>query len=693
MFVQQREAGGKVGIAVPLIRTEFPHAVECLENIWVPLADGTRLAAKVWRPADGGRYPAILEYLPYRKRDGTRGRDQAMHMYLAGHGYACIRLDIRGTGDSEGLISDEYTVQEQQDGVEAIAWIAAQDWCDGQVAMIGISWGGFNGLQIAALQPPALKTVISLGSTDDRYATDVHYIGGCLSKDNFDWSATMLASNDQPPDPAIVGKGWRDAWQARMEANSPWILAWLAHQRRDDYWKQGSVCEDFSRIRVPVYAVSGWADNYSESVPRLMAGLTCARRGLIGPWAHSFPFDVTVGPAIDWLAEVVRWCDHWLKGQDTGIMDEPMLRVWMQEAVPPQTCYLERPGRWVGEAAWPSARIRDRVLHLNSGGRLADRADGVEEVAIKSPLWVGLAAGEVGRYGDDADWPTDQREDDAGSLVFLGAVLEERTEILGAPRVTFGFASDKPLALVAVRLNDVAPDGASTRVTVGLLNLTHRNGHEVPEALNPGEWYEATVELDDIAHAFPAGHRIAVSISTVYWPIAWPSPELVRLRVRTGESTLSLPVRPVDPGDAGLREFGPAIAAANTPVSHAPVEPSHPRRVTRDLLSGRMTVDFPRWTYAVRFEDIDTSQTSTGSARYEVTEGDPLSATLTTEYRVETRRPDPTVGQDSTVGHHSTGRLSCDATHFRLDVAVRVWENGEQVFSREWHERIARDHI
>ena len=270
-----------------MIRTDFPYPVEVTENLFIPLPDGTRLAAKLWRPAGQGAHPVILEYLPYRKHDGTRGRDQGMHMYLAGHGYACLRVDIRGTGESEGVLHDEYSPQEQEDGCDLIAWIAQQAWCDGQVAMIGISWGGFNGLQIAARQPPALKTVIAVGFTDDRYATDVHYIGGCLSKDNLDWSGTMVAGMDLPPDPAQHGDRWREIWQQRIEANRPWGLTWLAHQRRDDYWRQGSVCEDFSAIKIPVYAVSGWADNYSEAVPRLLAGMTAPCRGLVGPWAHS----------------------------------------------------------------------------------------------------------------------------------------------------------------------------------------------------------------------------------------------------------------------------------------------------------------------------------------------------------------------------------------------------------------------
>ena len=670
------------------VRTEFPYPVAVTENLFIALPDGTRLAAKLWQPQGAGPVPAILEYLPYRKHDGPRIRDNAMHEYLAGHGYACIRVDIRGTGESDGLITDEYTVQEQSDGCDLIAWIAAQGWCDGQVAMIGISWGGFNGLQIAARQPPALKTIITVGSTDDRYATDIHWVGGCLSKDNFDWSSTMFAHNDLPPDPAIAGVGWREIWMDRIRANRPWMLEWLAHQRRDAYWKQGSVCEDFSRITIPVYAVSGWADNYSEAVPRLLAGLAGPRLGLVGPWAHSYPFDVTIAPAIGWLQEVLRWCDHWMKGQTTGIMDEPMYRVWMQEGVPPQTCYRDRPGRWVGEPSWPSPHIEMRKLHLNAGGRLAPQPAPVEAVPICSPLWVGLTAGEVGRYGEDADWAGDQREDDGGSLVFLSAPLEARTEILGAPLVHLRFASDKPLALVSVRLNDVAPDGRSTRVGIGLLNLTHRNGHEFPVPLVPGEITAATVEMEDTAYVFAPGHRLAVSVSTTYWPIAWPSPELATLTIHTGESHLILPVRPPRPSeDAALRPFDPPESAADTPHRHGQVEAAAIRQVTRDLLSGRMVVDFPRWTGVTEMPDIATTFRTEGLSRYEITGDDPLSAVTTTRFRIRVERA------GTSAEHFSEGRLSCDATHFRVEMDVTIREQDEVIFTRHWDERIARDHV
>ena len=305
------------------IRSDLPRPVRELENVWIPMADGTRLAARVWLPEDSEvePVPAILEYIPYRKNDWTWLRDSTMHPYFAGHGYACVRVDLRGAGDSDGILLDEYLEQEQDDGVEALAWIAAQPWCTGAVGMFGISWGGFNGLQVAARRPPALKTVITLCSTDDRYADDVHYMGGCvLGVDMLPWAAAMHVWNGTPPDPANVGGDWREIWLRRLKETPPYIEAWLAHQRRDAYWQHGSVCEDFSAIECPVYAIGGWVDGYSNAILRLLEGLPGMSKGLIGTWGHGFPHDAFPGPQIGFLQECLRWWDRWLKGEENGVL-------------------------------------------------------------------------------------------------------------------------------------------------------------------------------------------------------------------------------------------------------------------------------------------------------------------------------------------------------------------------------------
>ena len=227
----------------------LPRAVREIENLWIPLSDGTRLAARLWLPEDAERapVPALLEYLPYRKRDGTAERDALTHPYLAGHGYAAVRVDIRGSGESDGLLSDEYSLQEQDDALEVIAWLAAQPWCSGTVGMFGISWGGFNALQVAARRPPALKAIVTLCSTDDRYRDEVHYMGGAKLDAGFGWAGFFFADMCHPPDPALVGERWRAMWLTRLQ-NLPLLLErWLTHQHRDAYWRHGSAAATTAR--------------------------------------------------------------------------------------------------------------------------------------------------------------------------------------------------------------------------------------------------------------------------------------------------------------------------------------------------------------------------------------------------------------------------------------------------------------
>ena len=320
-----------------------------IEDMGIVMSDGTRLSARVWMPgsAEIKPVPVILEYLPYRKRDGTCARDALTHPWFASHGYVCMRVDMRGNGDSEGLMLDEYTAQEQSDAVEVINWAASQPWCNGSVGMMGISWGGFNGLQVAALQPEPLKAIITLCSTVDRFADDIHYKGGALLGENLGWAATMLSYSSRAPDPALVGDKWRDMWLERLE-NEPHLLEpWLEHQHRDDYWKHGSVCEDFSAIKAATLAIGGWGDAYKNAVQKLVENLDAPAKGIIGPWIHKYPHFAVPEPRIGFLQEAKRWWDKWLKGIETGVEDDPDLRLYLMESEPPRAWYLERKGRWI----------------------------------------------------------------------------------------------------------------------------------------------------------------------------------------------------------------------------------------------------------------------------------------------------------------------------------------------------------
>lgn len=669
------------------IRKDLPFLVETIEHTWIPMPNGLRLAARIWLPqlAENDAIPAIFEYIPYRRRDSTRARDDAMHGYFAGHGYACVRVDIRGSGDSEGMLEDEYLQSELDDGVAVIDWISRQPWCNGSVGMIGISWGGFNGLQIAALRPPALKAIVSVCSTDDRYADDVRHMGGCLLGDNLSWASTMFAYNSLPPDPAIVGASWRDMWFERLRGSGLWLAKWLRHQRRDAYWRHGSVCEDWDAVQCPVLAVSGWADGHSNAVFRLLRHLRVPRLGLVGPWSHKYPHQGVPGPAIGFLQECLRWWDCWLKGVETGIMQEPSLRAWMQDSVPPTTYYPERPGRCVGESTWPSANIEELSYQLEWPGVLRDGASGGERriMEVQSPLSVGLFAGKWCSYAATPDLPHDQREEDGGALVFTSLPLREPLEILGAAVADLTLSADRPVAMIAVRLSDVQPDDQATRVTYGLLNLTHREGSAHPTPLTPGRQYRVAVKLNDVAQHFPAGHRLRLSISTSYWPLAWPPPEPVRLSIESEASRLVLPKRRERGGDAEIA-FSPAEGAPSC-VKQEQTEPHHNWRVIRDLATDTSTLEVINDDGTVYFPDLDLELQRRALEWYRYQGTDFCSVRGETSWERSLRRGDWSV--------HTVTRtfLTSTPTHFRVHAQLDAYEGERRVYADTWNADIIRD--
>jgi uncharacterized protein len=611
-----------------------------ISHVWVPMSDGCRLAARAWLP-DGPNInpvPAVLEYIPYRKSDATVERDAQIHPYFAARGYASIRVDLRGSGDSDGILLDEYLPQELDDAIDVLAWIEQQPWCDGAIGMIGKSWGGFSGLQVAARRPPQLRAVISVCSTDDRYEDDVHYIGGCvLGSDMLSWASTMLAFNARPPDPKILGDAWRRTWLDRLARTPHFVEEWLSHQRRDSYWRHGSVCEDYAAITCPVFMVGGWADAYTDAVLRFLAGCPAPRKGLIGPWSHNYPHDAIPGPSIGFLQECVRWWAHWLRGEDSGIMDEPMLRVWMQDAVEPRPFHALRPGRWVAERVWPSPEVDRSRLFVNTNS-LTRTAGAAVTRTIASNEASGSDAGTWIGWGRTSDGAPDQRHEDAVALCFESEPLEDDVEILGAATVTLGLAADQPLAVVAVRLCDVNDAGASLLVTRGVLNLTHRHGHATPVPVVPGVSEPVRIELKAAAHRFRAGHRLRLAVSAAYWPWVWPSPKPVTLTITCGQaSVLELPVRASRAEDSELPEFGPpetGPAADVTPLATSPAC----RELRIDIGSGRREIvnDFDFFGARRLADGLEYRESA--QDRFTVVPGDPLSARTESRWTIEIGR-------------------------------------------------------
>jgi uncharacterized protein len=641
-----------------VIVATFPRAVREIEHTLIPLRDGTKLAARIWLPDDAVQnpVPAILEYLPYRKRTGTYERDALTHPYFAGHGYAAVRVDIRGSGESDGLLSDEYARQEQDDALEVIAWLAAQPWCSGAVGMMGISWGGFNALQVAARRPPALKAIITVCSTDDRYRDDVHYMGGAPLRANFGWASFLFGAMCHPPDPVLVGDRWRTMWLERLHNLPLFIEPWVRRQWRDAYWKHGSVCEDYRAIQCPVYAVGGWTDGYTNAIPRLLEHLTVPRKGLIGPWAHAYPHVALPGPQIGFLQEALRWWDHWLKDVDTGVMAEPMLRAWMTESVTPAPYHEELPGRWIAEPSWPPSNVVAHRLFFTDDGLRTDR-NSLTPRTVCSPQTVGRDAGSWCPFGRSADQAGDQQEDDARSLVFETPSLETRIEILGAPVVTLDIAVDQPLANLAVRLCDVHPDAASLRVSYGIMNLAHRDGDETPAPLVPGHRYTVLIKLNDAGAALPAGHRIRVAISTAYWPMIWPTP--VNATVTVFGGSLELPVR--------------VPAAADALLAPMPDPETAPPEPTTNVRPG-----------VVRIDRLGLELATDSSFKSHIDEDDPLSAAVE-------MRQSQTISRGAWRTRIETQmRMSCTHDAFLLRAEMRAYEADVEVCRREWDRSVPR---
>jgi uncharacterized protein len=672
------------------VRTEFPCPVRVIKHEWIRMPDGCRLAARIWLPegAEHAPVPAIFEYVPYRKNDGLVLRDAPIHHYFAGHGYASVRVDLRGTGDSDGILEDEYLPLEQEDGLAVIRWLAAQPWCSGKVGIIGKSWGGFNGLQIAAHHPPELAAVISVASTDDRYADDVHYMGGCLlAWAALPWASTMLAYNALPPDPVVVGEEWRKTWRERLEKTPPYIDAWVAHQRRDEFWRQGSVCEDFGAIHCPVYMVGGWTDSYRNAILRFLEGYPGPCKGLIGPWGHDYPEDGAPGPAIGFLQEAVRWWDHWLKGHDNGVMDEPTLRAWMPQAWRPSTGHLTQAGRWLAADGWPAKAEADtRSFRLGQGTLSPAELDGASgggaELRIRGAESAAGDLGQWGGHGNALEFPGDQRPEDGVSLTFDTEPLAEPVEILGFPIARLELAADQPLALVAVRLCDVWPDGASTLITRGLKNLTHRANDAHPEPLVPGKSYVVDVPLNAIGYQVPAGHRLRLAVSPTYWPWAWPSPEGVTLSLFTSGSSVDLPVW-TDPGEhVPPAHFAEPERAPMPP--HARLPGNSAREVRRDVATGTVQV-ISAGNDGHRLLDDGLEYRERERDLFQITEGVPLSAIVECErvFSVERGEWQVTVRTAST--------MSATATTFQVTNVLDAYEGDQRVFAKTWHSEVPRD--
>lgn len=681
--------------------SEPVHRVAALRDVRIPVSDGLELSANLWLPeprADGtgpDRFPAILEMIPYRKDDWRAATDESRGEYLAARGYAFCRLDVRGTGSSPGIALDEYTARETKDGFEAVEWLAAQPWSNGRVGMWGISYGGFTAIQVALLRPPHLAAIVPMMATDDRYTDDVHYLGGCATVSELSqYAVSMVGMNAMPPRPEFRGAGWTDEWRDRLERTPIWLFEWLRQQHDGPYWRQGSLAPHWDRLVTPTFLIGGWMDEYVDAALRMLERCTNApRRALVGNWVHSTPDDAYPGPTVDWLHELVRFFDHWLKGLDNGIMDEPGLVAFRHEWAPPDPFPATWPGAWIAEPRWPPADLTATELRLAGGplpllGQLLDATTAPTGPAVerlRHRATIGTRAGLSWGAGSQPNGlARDLRPDDALVPTFTSDPLPREIDVLGRPDIVLAWESPVSVATAVVRLEDVAPDGTPFQVSAGILNLTHRASHEHPEPLEPGAVTDVRIGLRATAHRFAAGHRIRVSVASAMWPVVWPSPAPAEHKLHVGGSSaarLILPTLPPDRAAAGvppLKTTAPALREVGEERGEPPVW-----EVVEDVIAGTVTVRTSEFGESVLPDGRTTLYTG---ERLEMTasDADPAHARMANEVVYRLRED----GREVLV--EADGATTTTATDFRMTVALRVFLDRAPFFERDWDETIPR---
>ena len=646
-----------------------------MESVWIPMKDGVRLAGTLYMP-DGAKpsekFPALLDYLPYRKDDSTAAGDYPKNAYFARRGYVAARVDIRGFGSSEGRPTDrEYSEQEQLDGEQVIHWLATQPWSNGKVGMYGISWGGFNALQMAMRNPPELKAIIATDATEELFHDDIHYIDGLMHVDEFELNMDMAPGMTGAPEYTLENK----VLGPRFDA-APWSLEYFEHQRDGPFWREP--VRSLNEIKVPCFLIGGLADGYRDSIPRMLEQVTAPVKALIGPWNHSYPNDADFGPRIEWREDAVRWWDYWLKGRDTGVLQDPKLVIYMRHWFPPDPNLGAVPGEWRAETGWPPHGQKQSLLYLQPNHVLYAESAPSDTHRLKYVPSIGVEAGFW--WGELL---SDQRPVDAFSLVYDSAPLIEEVAIMGRPHALLEASADAPLANWFARLSDVAPDGTVTQITGAGLSGAQRDSMTDPKPLEPGKVYPLDIEMHLTTWVFPTGHRIRLSVSNSLWPMVLSTPYDMTTSLQLG-------------GKIGSRLSLPIVPVAGEPAHVSPPEPTEERTdlksfgfpwpgewiVTRDesrhkttvLWKGKMGAEYP-WGKETDLEKL-TYEMEDAHPDVNVIQGD-AETTFDLKGRVLVLN-----------GHLS---FRSDAQNFYYKYTRELRKDGGLIKTKTWEKTIPRD--
>jgi uncharacterized protein len=660
---------------------DVQHSVQVLTGIRIPMRDGVELNVKITRPVGDGPFPAVLEYNPYRRLTlpllDYRDEYPPIVPYLAERGYAVVQFDVRGTGSSSGFTTDIYSDAEIQDGYDMVEWIAIQPWSNGRVGMIGKSYSAVVQWQVAVRNPPHLKTIIVRSANDDVY-TEWTNPGGAIRPYMFEsYAPIMNAFNFAPPDPHLTKDQWSSIWKERLIGNEPWSLNWIRNTLHGPYWRSKSLAPGYDRVQCSVFLVEGWADWYSTAELRAFQNLTVPKKVLIGPWGHYYAEErgAFPGPRIDGRREYLKWLDYWLKGVDNGVMDEPPVTVFVRKWKKPGVIYLEDAGYWRNDIAWPPEGSRLRTLYFGNHSRLLDALP--DETTAESFDYrpsAGLTSGRYGR-GNITPWamPLDQRQDEAHSLLFTTEELTEELNILGDADVLLYISSTADVAYFHIKLCDLASDGTSKLLADGGLLASHRNSHEKPEPIEPGQVYELHFCLKHCAYTIAPGHRLRVMVASADFQNAWPTPKPARNTVFCGKphaSRISVPISPAS------RLTTPKFADSEYPLPKLSSIPAPEYGIHMDLIRDTVTSGF--------VSPPSVPPTGVNSSRFTVSNANPARATI--DSSVTYLPPHPTLK----IEIEATCQTTSDENTYSHLSQVDIEINGQRYFSKSWAETVPR---
>ncbi len=649
-----------------------------INHTYITMQDGVKLAARLWVPDDQNqKIPAIFEFIPYRKNGGMEHRDELAYPYFLQHGYAGVRVDLRGNGESEGFMDDEYSWDEWRDAQFIIEWIGRQPWSDGQVIMMGNSWGGFNCLQLAALRPKNLRAVVASCATDDRYNLDIHYRGGCLLAENLLWSAQMNAYQSRCPDPALMQGDVVKIWQMRLQKMPLLAKKWHEKQYNSAYWRHGSINQDYSAVQVPVLMVGGWNDLYAPWMLRCLQNLPGPSFGVMGPWEHAYPNLVRIRPNFDFLGEVVQFCDYFIKNKQNNYQNTPQWRVFVQKPMQNTNEINRRAGFWQITQKIGQLPQKNMQFYPQMGGLLhKKRGQGIVDVPYNL-----MHGHQSGRYlsglAVDGDFAPDQSADDALALTFDSEPLKQTLSLCGVPKLKLWVASDQPQAHIIARVMMVAPDGYATRISMGVKNIALNKAQTRARRLQPGKFMTVNLDLDSLAYQIPKGFKIRIAIASTYFHQIIPNETPNILSIDLAKTRLSLPKmgakNAIKMGDA------PPNIKVDWQINRPPQ--SHYQQQGQSF-SG--FDDLGKKTHPIS----QLYQDQTNKISFYNDGADPLSSVIESEWVIGLGRE----SGDNQFASHSIikQKLSLEPGYFVLNASTQAFYNNREIFNKKYQYRIKR---